>query len=344
MPDSSEPIHVLITVQLDEELLNRIRDLSDRIDVMVYPAEQAEDVPDDIWAITEVLYTLLVVPVPAQAPKLRWVHAHSAGVDHLLDQPLFHSEGVQFTTASGIHATNMAEYAFMMMLAFGHRLLAMMEYKARADWPLEGKYATFMPLELRGSTVGIVGYGSIGREIAHIARTFGMEVLAVKRDVRQPADPDGYALPDCGDPEGIYFHRLYPPEALISMVRECDFVVLTVPLTESTRNMIDADVFEAMKPTAYVINLSRGEIVDEDALLAALRSGQIAGAGLDVFAAEPLPEDSPLWKEPNLIISPHISGITDDYDTKAVTVFIENLKRYIARKDLLNLVDRTRGY
>jgi phosphoglycerate dehydrogenase-like enzyme len=219
-----------------------------------------------------------------------------------------------------------------------------MEYKARADWPLEGKYTTFMPLELRGSTVGIVGYGSIGREIAHIARTFGMEVLAVKRDVRQPAEPDGYALAERGDPEGVYFHRLYPPEALISMVRECDFVVLTLPLTESTRNMIDADVLEAMKPTAYLINLSRGGIVAEDALLAALRSGQIAGAGMDVFAAEPLPEDNPLWKEPNLIISPHISGVTTDYDVKAVTMFIENLKRYIARKDLLNLVDRTRGY
>jgi phosphoglycerate dehydrogenase-like enzyme len=128
------------------------------------------------------------------------------------------------------------------------------------------------------------------------------------------------------------------------MVRECDFVVLTVPLTESTRHMVGAEVFEAMKPTAYLINVSRGGVVDEAALLKALHTGRIAGAGMDVFAAEPLPEDSPLWKEPNLVISPHISGNTWDYDDKAVQVFITNLRRYIARKDLLNLVDRTRGY
>jgi phosphoglycerate dehydrogenase-like enzyme len=177
-----------------------------------------------------------------------------------------------------------------------------------------------------------------------VAHTFGMEVLASKRDVRQPADPDSYTLPGVGDPEGVYFHRLYPPEALISMVRACDFVVLTVPLTESTRGMVDADVFGAMKPTAYLINVSRGGVVEERALLQALQSGQIAGAAMDVFEVEPLPADNPLWKLPNLIISPHVAGNSADYSEKAAQLFIENLKRYIARKDLLNLVDRTRGY
>ncbi len=193
-----------------------------------------------------------------------------------------------------------------------------------------------MPLELRGSTVGIVGYGSLGREIARVAHTFNMEVLAVKRDVRQPADPDGYLIPGTGDSEGIYFHRLYPPEALVTMVRECDFVVLTVPLTESTRNMVDAEVLTAMKPTAFLINVSRGSVVDEVALLSALQSGEIARAAMDVFDAEPLPADNPLWKQPNVIISPHISGFARDYREKAARLFIENLKRYLARKDLLN--------
>lgn len=344
MTDSTEPIYVMITTELDDDLLDAVRDVSDRIEVMHHPAQQAEDVPDDLWAQTNVLYTLTAIPVPAQAPKLRWVQAHSAGVDHLLDQPLFQGEDVQLTTTSGIHATNIAEYAFMMMLAFGHRLPAMLDHQARADWPAEGRFRTFLPVELRGSTVGIVGYGSLGREIAHIAHTFGMEVLAVKRDVRHPADLEGYVLPERGDPEGLYFHRLYPPEALISMVRVCDFVVLTVPLTESTRRMIDADVFAAMKDSAFLINVSRGGVVDEVALLDALQTGQIAGAGTDVFEVEPLPADSPLWKAPNLIISPHISGNTDDYDAKAMALFITNLQRYIARKDLLNLVDSARGY
>jgi phosphoglycerate dehydrogenase-like enzyme len=344
MSDTSDSIPVLVTVRLEDEILDSFRDVSDRIEILSYPDRRARDVPDELWARANVLYTVDVVPEPAQAPKLRWIHTHSAGIEHLLDQAIFQTEGVLLTTSSGIHATTMAEYTFMMMLAFGHRLLTMIEYKANANWPTEHKYSIFMPQPLRGSTVGIVGYGSIGREIAHLAHSFGMEVLAAKRDVRRPADPDGYNLPGAGDPEGIYFHRLYPPEALISMVRVCDFVVLTVPLTESTRLMVGADVFEAMKPTAYLINVSRGGVVDEAALLHALQTGQIAGAGIDVFEAEPLPADSPLWKLPNLIISPHIAGNAADYNEKAAALFIENLKRYLARKDLLNLVDRTRGY
>ena len=204
--------------------------------------------------------------------------------------------------------------------------------------------SAFLPRQLHGSTVGIVGYGSVGREIARVAQTFGMDVLAVKRDVRQPAETDSYVLPGHGDPEGVFFHRLYPPEALVSMVRECDFVVLTVPLTEATRGMVNAGVLEAMKPTAYLINVSRGGVVDDEALAEALQRQVIAGAASDVFESEPLPSDSPLWKLPNLILSPHLAGATADYREKAAQVFVENLKRYLARKDLLNLVDRTRGY
>ncbi len=344
MAETPEPIHVLITVPFDEETLETFRAVSDRIDIMYHPADEVGDVPDDVWAKINVLYTVDVVPEPALAPQLRWIHTHIAGVDHLIDQPIINAENVLLTTASGIHATNMAEYVFMMMLAFGHRLPQMLAYQSDCNWPTEQKFDTFMPLQLRGSTVGIVGYGSIGREIAHIAHVFGMEILAVKRDVRQPADPDGYILPGTGDPEGVYFHRLYPPEALVTMVRDCDFVVIAVPLTESTRKLVDAEVLDAMKPTAYLINVSRGGVVDEEALLEALQNGAIAGAAMDVFEAEPLPADHPLWKQPNLIISPHVAGNTENYSEKAAELFIENLKRFLARKDLLNQVDRTRGY
>ncbi len=344
MPDLSEIIPVLITVPLEDEIVEALRKVSDRLEILVYPVRDPRDVPDDVWNRVMVLYTLDVVPEPAQAPRLRWVHAHSAGVEHLLSQALLQTGGVLLTSSSGIHATIMMEYVIMMMLAFGHRLLTMIEYKEGSTWPAENRHRTFLPQPLHGSTVGIVGYGSIGREIAHVAHRLGMEVLAVKRDVRHPADPDSYNLPGAGDPEGVYFHRLYPPEALISMVKACDYVVLTVPLTESTRALIDADVFEAMKTSAYLINISRGGVVDEAALLHALQTGQIAGAAMDVFESEPLPEDSPLWKLPNLIISPHIAGNMPDYNQKAAALFIENLKRYLARKDLLNLVDHAQGY
>lgn len=344
MAGSSDPIHVLITVPFDEDTLEQFRDVSDRFEIQHVPAKQVSDVPADVWATANVLYTLDVVPEPAMAPQLRWIHAHSAGVDHLIDQPIINAENVLLTTASGIHATNIAEYVFMMMLAFGHHLPQMIAHQAEAGWPTEKKYSAYMPLELRGSTIGIVGYGSLGREIARLANAFGMEVLASKRDVRQPADPEGYLLPGTGDPEGVYFHRLYPPEALATMVRDCNFVVLCVPLTESTRGMVNADIFAAMQPTAYLINVSRGGVVDEAALLDALQEDQIAGAAMDVFEAEPLPADSPLWKLPTMIISPHVAGNTASYNEKAARLFIENLRRYLARKDLLNQVDRTQGY
>lgn len=344
MPEPTEPINVLITVRFEDNQLDLFREVSDRVEILYHPAAEAREVPDEIWAKTDVLYTSGAIPQPVLAPHLRWVQAHSAGIERLVDQPLFQTEGVMLTTASGIHSATMAEYVFMMMLAFGHHLPTMIRLQAEADWPQENRFSTFMPHLLVGSTVGIVGYGSIGREIARIARTFGMEVLAAKRDVRHPTDVESYSLPGAGDPEGIYFHRLYPPEALISMVRECDYVVIVVPLTESTRHMFNAEVFAAMKSTACLINISRGGVLDETALIKALNNGQIAGAALDVFETEPLPADSPLWKLPNLIISPHISGNSPDYNPKAAALFVENLSRYIARKDLLNLVDRTRGY
>ena len=342
---ATDTVRLLITVRFEDAILERFRAVSERVELLYHPAHQLSDVPEETWAEAEVLYTNGLLPEPAQAPRLRWVHIHTAGVDHLLAHPLFAEDKIVFTNASGIHATNIAEYVFMMMLVFGHRLPTLLAYQREHRWPAEERNTTLVPLELRGSTLGIVGYGSIGREIAHVAQVFGMEVLAVKRDVRQPEDTgDRYILPGTGDPEGTYFHRLYPPEALVSMVRECDFVVLAVPLTDTTRGMVNAEVLAAMKPTAYLINVSRGDVVDEEALVHALQEEKIAGAALDVFATEPLPAESPLWGLPNVILSPHIAGDMADYNEKAAHLFAENLKRYVAGETLLNQVDRTRGY
>ncbi|MBN1681019.1 MAG: D-2-hydroxyacid dehydrogenase [Anaerolineae bacterium] len=344
MPNTSTAVQLLITVELQDDLLETLRDISSRIELLYHPARHLADVPGDIWAEVEILYTTRVMPDPALAPKLRWIQVHSAGVDHLRDQSITQADDVIITTTSGIHTTNITEYVMMMMLAFGHRLPLMMANKTNAHWPESHEYDDFLPQELRGSTVGIVGYGSIGREIARIARAFGLSVLAVKRDVRQPTDHDSYVIPGTGDPNGECFDRLYPPEALNTMVRECDFVVITVPLTDDTHLMFGPDTFEAMKPSAYLINVGRGGVIDEQALLHALQNDQIAGAALDVFHAEPLPADSPLWKQPNLIISPHVSGNTSDYNQRAVALFVENLERYLAGKSLLNRVEAARGY
>jgi phosphoglycerate dehydrogenase-like enzyme len=168
--------------------------------------------------------------------------------------------------------------------------------------------------------------------------------LATKRDVKNPASEGEYAEPGTGDPDGTMVDRLYPPEATKSLVAQCDFVVVLIPLTSETRGFIDADTLSAMKKTAVIINMARGAVIDEDALIDVLQKGLIGGAGLDVFTQEPLPATSPLWKMENVLISPHIGGNTDHYHESASDVFVENLTRYLANKDLVNRVDRKRGY
>jgi phosphoglycerate dehydrogenase-like enzyme len=200
-----------------------------------------------------------------------------------------------------------------------------------------------LPTELRGQTIGILGYGSIGREVARLAKAFGMKVLVTKRDGRHTED-HGFMLPDTGDPSGDLPDRIYPIEATRSLLTECDYVVVSLPLTEKTHHLIDEEMFRAMKPSAFFVNIGRGSIVHEEHLVKALKKGWIAGAGLDVFEQEPLPDDSPLWKLDNVIMTPHISGFTPDYDKRAMAVFAENLRRYLAGEQLLNVLDRQVGY
>jgi phosphoglycerate dehydrogenase-like enzyme len=340
---SDDALNVLILVELSDPLLERLKLVSPRLKLTRKAARVANDISPEVWASTDILYTAGVIPEPEAAPRLRWIQCTFAGVEHLLAQPLLAAEDIILTTASGIHATTMAEYTFAMMLAFARKIPLMLRQAQKAEWPAD-RQNMFMPRELRGSTVGIVGYGSIGREVARLAKQFGMDVLATKRNVMHPPAVNEYYLPGTGDPEGACVDRLYPPEATRSMVSLCDFVVIVVPMTGSTKNLFNTDVLAAMKKTAVLINIARGGVVDEEALVKALQAGQIAGAGLDVFAQEPLPSASPLWKLENVIISPHIGGNTDHYAASAAEVFIENLERYLANKDLLNRVDRKAGY
>jgi len=249
---------------------------------------------------------------------------------------------ILITTASGIHAPNMAQYTLTQILIWANRVPTWFSQQAGGKWPAD-RWEKFLPDELRGRTLGIVGYGSIGRELARLAQALGMKVLATKRDARHPED-QGYILPGAGDPTGAAADRLYPSEATRSMIGECDYVVNTLPLTDKTHNFFAEELFHAMKPTAFFVNIGRGGTVNEKDLVRALKKGWIAGAGLDVFETEPLPESSPLWKMDNVILTPHVSGFTPEYDERAVDLFTENLRRYLGGKPLLNLVNREIGY
>lgn len=341
---SIHPVHVLSTRSFADAWLDQLRALSPRLVIDQVTADTADQVPDSVWAEVEVLYTWGALPDPAQAPNLRWVQLDTAGVNHLLDTPLWKSD-VALTTLNGVAPSNMAEFALMMMMAFGHRLPLMLELQRRREWPsFQFRWENFTPHELRGATLGVIGYGTIGRELGRLAHAFGMRVLGMNRSGHSSARPLTFAIPALQGLPGGEPDELFTPARLGEMAAACDYVVVIAPYTEATHHLVDEAALRAMKSSAVLINIARGGVVDEAALTRALQEGWIAGAALDVFEQEPLPADSPLWGMPNVIISPHAAGFTARYYAVIQELFGENLRRYLAGEPLLNQVDRTRQY
>ncbi len=339
---SSKPVDVLITVNFPEPLLEQLKQLSPRLRLHHQPAKSVEDISAEIWSQVEVLYTDRILPASDAAPGLKWVQVHYAGLDHIANHPLLQEAKIVFTTLSGAVSPQVAEHTLLMLLALGHKMPELQALQGKAEWPRD-RWERLQPLELRNSTVGLVGYGSNGREIARLLHPLNVHILAVKRDAMHPVDTD-YEIEGLGDPQGDLFARLYPAEAVKSMIKECDFVVVCAPLTPKSRGMIGEAELAAMKPGAFLVDVSRGGIVNHAALTAALQEKRIGGAALDVFPEEPLPASSPLWKLPNVILSPHISGISPHYSSRAVALFSENLKRYLHNLPLYNQLNRERGY
>jgi len=330
-----------MTLPFPEELLEQLKALSSRIQVVVQPVKDVEELSEDLLADVDVLYTSRFIPELEDMPNLRWVQLHNAGINHVADHAILRSK-IQVTTLSGVSAPSMAEYALMVILSLGRRLPLMLEDKVAKVWSTE-RGERFMPKELRDSTVGIVGYGSVGREIARLCRSFGANLLASKRDLRV-LDDEGYSLPELGDSKAELVERLYPPQAIASMASLCDFLVISVPLTSKTRGLVNEKVFTEMKPSSYLIDLSNGGVVDHGALVEALTENKIAGAALDVYPIEPLPEGSPLWDMPNVLLSPHVAANSPKYFAMAIDCFAENMKRFLSDQPLLNLFQAERGY
>jgi phosphoglycerate dehydrogenase-like enzyme len=348
----SEQIQVLITLPLNEELKAELEEVSERLSITHLPTRQGSPIPEEVWEKTEVLYTMRTLPENKEAaPNLKWVQCFFAGVDALVDAPIFkkkeendekETKKIILTSMSGANASQVAEHVMMMMMALGHSVPDFLSLQSRNEW-MTDKAARYQPQELRDSTVGIVGYGSVGRQIARLAQAMGANVLATKKDLMHPEDT-GYSPQDIGDPEGDFFTRLYPPEAIRSMFKECDFVVITIPLNKDTKDLIGAGQLAALKPSAFLVDVSRGGIVNHKSLIQALKDNRLAGAAIDVFPEEPLPADSPLWAMSNVILTPHIAGFSPFYDQRALALFIENLNRYLDKEPLLNQVDLDRGY
>jgi phosphoglycerate dehydrogenase-like enzyme len=278
----------------------------------------------------------------ARVPGLKWVQLLSAGADHALAGGLKGCP-VPVTTASGVHATPIAEYTIASMLAWAHRIHQTTRAQVRHEWARRG--LNFMSLMdvLRGKTLGVIGYGSIGRETARLARAFGMRIVALKRDPENVRD-EGWCPAGLGDPDGIIPARFYGPAARLDMIAESDYILVTLPGTRHTEKFIGAEEIAAMKPSAYIVNVGRGKVIDQNALIAALKAKKIGGAGLDVFEVEPLPADSDLWDCEEAILTPHVSGDFREYFDVACELFADNLARFCAGKPLLNRVDPEAGY
>ena len=280
---------------------------------------------DALLAETEVIFGLILPPdITARAPKLKWVQMMSAGVDRLTQSDIWQS-AVTITGVSGITAATIGEFVLGFMLMFVKRVPRWFEQKQKHRWQ------RFPTTVLYGKTAGIVGLGSIGQEVARLCQAFGMRVVATRRSTRREG-------------RGRHVDRLLPADRLPELLAESDFVVICVPLTGETRRLIGEKELRAMKPTAYLINIARGGIVDEEALVRALEEKWIAGAGLDVTTQEPLPPESRLWDLDNVILSPHIAGGMEDYMARAADVFCENIRRYQAGRRLRNIISRKRGY
>jgi phosphoglycerate dehydrogenase-like enzyme len=330
---------VLVTAAFGESHLERLRRISPRLTVTQTDPDTAD------YSRAEILDANALPRDRSRAPNLKWVQVHMAGVNGLHEHPLYADTGLALTTASGVHAATVAEYAMTALLALAHRVARMVEWQGRGVWPPdEQRWPLFVPTVVRGATLGVIGYGSIGRELARIAKTaFAMRVLACKRDPARRAD-HGYCPAGTGDPEGRLPDAWFSPGELPELLAASDVVVMCAPLTLETRHMIGAAELAAMKPTAYFINVGRGASVDEAALARALADGRIAGAAVDVFAQEPPPAGHPLYAAPNAILSPHVSGFVASYDDDCCALFAENLRRYLDGAPLLNLVDRAKGY
>jgi phosphoglycerate dehydrogenase-like enzyme len=337
------PIDILVTVPFSDVLRERLQNISPYLNIIVQPVDTADDISEESWARAEILYTDRVLPEPLMAKSLKWVQLHCSGAD-LLQRSAFGSEvdGVVFTTLSGAVSSSVAEYVVMTLLSLGRQLPVLIQPQVQAE-ELQVKQEHYTPVELRDSVVGIVGYGSIGREIARLLQPFGCTVLATKRDAMNPVD-NGYCIEGLGDPNGDLIQRLYPAEALHSMLRECDLVVVAVPSIQTTHHLIDEGALGVLKNTAYLVNVSRGNVIDETALLNALQQQRLAGAALDALPEETLTVGRSLWELSNVIITPHIAGESALYHARAMDLFIDNCKRYMAGQVLYNQVDLKRGY
>ena len=265
----------------------------------------------------------------ARAPRLKWVHSPAAAV-HQFMVPEFIASPAMLTNGRDVFGATVAEHVIALILALARQLAACLRFQTQRVWGQQLLWnSTTRPRTIAGTTLGLLGLGAIGSAVAQRATALGMKVVALRQHPEKPAEN---------------VTAVYGPPEIAKLLAQSDFVVLSAPVTPASRNLIDSERLALMKPTAYLINVGRGALVDEVALTKALQTKQIAGAALDVFEEEPLPQDSPLWALEDLLITPHCAGFVENLWERHVEEISANLRRYLAGQPLVGLVDKANGY
>jgi phosphoglycerate dehydrogenase-like enzyme len=330
----------ILSARIRQRDLERIREVSPGSRIVNLSVEGLADGPvDDVevllrgWLVAEAFDRLLV-----RAPHLTWVHSATSGVERALT-PAALARDVVVTNARGVFSRPIAEHVLLMILAVSRHLPQLLELQHERTWqPLEGR-------ELRELTIGIVGYGSLGQSVASLASAFGARVIAMRRRPDAASEPPA-SRSDDGDgfPFDPVVERLVGPDGLHGLLGESDVVVLAAPLTPETEGLIDEAAVAAMKHDAWLINVARGRLIDDTALIRALRENRIGGAALDTFRDEPLPQASPYWSMPNVIVTPHTAWSSARVLDRSIDLFCDNLVRFSRGESLRNLVDPAAGY
>ena len=328
-------VEVLLPALVSEGLADRFRAVAREIDLRVVSFDGGGSCDRDP-AKSEVLFRYFpndrfsgrnfgaseLRQLWAHAPHLKWIQTNSSGVDGLLFPELVDSD-IVLTSGATVNSGPVAESVMALLLAVSKRIPEHVRHQQKREW------TRYKKLELRGSTVAVVGYGHIGEEVGRLCAAFGMRVLAVRRN------------PGRG---GAYAETVFGHDDLRHALAQADFVALTAAQVRGEPPLIGAAELASMKPTAWLVNVARGTMVDETALVDALREGVIAGAALDVFPKEPLPANSQLWDLPNVLVSPHNSASSPRQDERTIDLFVENFRRWVSGEPLLNVIDKTRGY
>jgi D-2-hydroxyacid dehydrogenase (NADP+) len=320
-------LNLLISFDLADTYVRKIKAVSPNLKVQ--QSHDRKELADLIRQVDILFAGYFSREMFSSASRLKWIQTYLAGVERFLYPEVVDSQ-VIITNAGGVSSIPISEQVMGMMLCLSRKLHVFIGNQLEHKWKTSELELLPQLEELAGKTVGIVGLGRIGAEIAKRAKCFGMRVIATRRKASGQAPS--------------HVDKLVAAENLNELLAESDYVVLQLPLTRETQNMFGEQQFRSMKRTAYLINTGRGEVVREEALIKALEKDAIAGAALDTFAVEPLPKDSPLWDMKNVIITPHVAGFTPHYPERLTDIFCENLKRFIRNEELINVVDKTRGY